>query len=175
MTFQILNLEILPLTLEFDAIADTIKSFFSVGLLQDELGVTVDAPKSSFAFQNYKCRRPNPYQLLVFGRINECGVSGNAVKEIEIPTVKFDKKVPDLTQEQMLAISQLPSKMTNRCKALMRKIICFSSENENVDNMLAAWVKSTKPRRADWLSIFKKLERTSHPLYFELAKSSFVI
>ncbi|KAL3636011.1 hypothetical protein CASFOL_020558 [Castilleja foliolosa] len=67
-----------------------------------------------------------------------------------------------------MAISQISSKMPNKCKALMRQIVCFSTENWTVDSLLAAWVKSTNPQRADWLSILKELERLNHNLYFEV-------
>ncbi|KAK6133653.1 hypothetical protein DH2020_032563 [Rehmannia glutinosa] len=107
--------------------------------------------------------------------LNESGDRGNAVKETENPKRKWVKKNPNLTEEQKQAISQLPSKMTNRCKALMKQIICFSTENGSVDSMLAAWVKSTKPRRADWLSVLKELEMLNHPLYFELDVSSRIL
>ncbi|KAL0327149.1 UNVERIFIED_CONTAM: Pentatricopeptide repeat-containing protein [Sesamum angustifolium] len=63
--------------------------------------------------------------------------------------------------------------MTNRCKALMKQIICFSAENKSLSLKLAAWVKSTSPRRTDWLSVLKELERLNHPLYFEVAEHAF--
>lgn len=81
---------------------------------------------------------------------------------------KWVKKGHDITEEQKQAISQLPPKMTNRCKALMKQIICFLSENTSLSVLLATWVKSTKPRRADWLSVLKELSRMNHPLYFEV-------
>ncbi|KAK6133740.1 hypothetical protein DH2020_032451 [Rehmannia glutinosa] len=124
-------------------------------------------------FQNHSIFRSNLHQLLVFSYLNESGDRGNAVKETENPKRKWVKKNPNLTEEQKQAISQLPSKMTNRCKALMKQIICFSTENGSVDSMLAAWVKSTKPRRADWLSVLKELEMLNHPLYFEVFEHAF--
>ncbi|KAL6577779.1 hypothetical protein OROMI_010107 [Orobanche minor] len=120
--------------------------------------------KNSF-FQNHSSsreRKSNPYRVLVF----------NCVNDAENPKIKRGKKIPNLSKEQKIAVSQLPPKMTNRCKALMKQIICFSIENGSVDAMVAAWVKSTKPRRADWLSVLKELERLNHPLYFEVFESA---
>ncbi|KAJ7962226.1 Pentatricopeptide repeat-containing protein [Quillaja saponaria] len=60
--------------------------------------------------------------------------------------------------------------MTNRCKALMRQIICFSSQKGNLSELLGAWVRIMKPCRADWLSVLKELKTMDHPLYLEVAK-----
>ncbi|EPS65198.1 hypothetical protein M569_09579 [Genlisea aurea] len=76
-------------------------------------------------------------------------------------------------ERQIEAISRLPYKMTNRCKALMKQIICSSPENSAssvVPLMLTAWVKSAKPRRSDWLMVLKELSRMNHPLYLEVAE-----
>lgn len=35
---------------------------------------------------------------------------------------------PHITEAQKQAISELPPKMTKRCKALMKQIICFSRQ-----------------------------------------------
>ncbi|KAK6116447.1 hypothetical protein DH2020_049909 [Rehmannia glutinosa] len=141
---------------------------------EQKISSTFQNPRwKNLLFQNHSTFRLNPYQLLVFSYLNESGDRGNAVKETENPKRKWVKKNPNLTEEQKQAISQLPSKMTNRCKALMKQIICFSTENGSVDSMLAAWVKSTKPRRADWLSVLKELEMLNHPLYFEVFEHAF--
>nr|AFK47264.1 unknown [Lotus japonicus] len=76
----------------------------------------------------------------------------------------------NITHEQNEAISKLPFKMTKRCKALMRQIICFSAEKGNVSDLLNAWVKIMKPIRAEWLSVLKELETMEHPLYLEVAE-----
>ncbi|KAL2503100.1 pentatricopeptide repeat-containing protein [Forsythia ovata] len=57
--------------------------------------------------------------------------------------------------------------MENRCRALLKQIICFSPENGSISLMLDAWVKSMNPQRANWLSVLNELERLNHPLYFE--------
>jgi hypothetical protein len=73
-----------------------------------------------------------------------------------------------ITESQKLAISQLPRKMERRCKALMRQIICFSPQKGNFSELLTAWVKIIKPRRADWLAVFKELSYIDHPFYMQV-------
>ncbi|KAL3571887.1 hypothetical protein D5086_025791 [Populus alba] len=60
--------------------------------------------------------------------------------------------------------------MTKRCKALMRQIICFNDKKGSLPGLLSAWVKIMKPRRKDWLSILKELNKMEHPLYLEVAE-----
>lgn len=96
------------------------------------------------------------------------------VKESEKqPRLKWSDIGPDITEAQKQAISQLPPKMTKRCKALMRRIICFSPQDENLLLLLAAWVKVMKPRRADWLSVLKEMKRMENPLFMEVDQLSF--
>ncbi|XP_020218652.1 pentatricopeptide repeat-containing protein At1g01970 [Cajanus cajan] len=76
----------------------------------------------------------------------------------------------DITKEQKQAISELPFRMANRCKALMRQIICFSAEKGSIYDLLESWVRIMKPTRADWLSVLKELRTTGHPVYLEVAK-----
>lgn len=76
----------------------------------------------------------------------------------------------NVTKEQQQAISKLPFRMANRCKALMRQIICFSEEKGTVYDLLGSWVELMKPTRADWLSVLKELRTTEHPFYLEVAK-----
>ncbi|KAL3536936.1 hypothetical protein ACH5RR_000302 [Cinchona calisaya] len=75
----------------------------------------------------------------------------------------------DISEDQKQAISKLPPKMSNRCKALMKQIICYQPEKGSLSDLLAMWVKSMKPKRADWLHVLKELSRLEHPLYLELA------
>ncbi|KAH7863292.1 hypothetical protein Vadar_015803 [Vaccinium darrowii] len=77
---------------------------------------------------------------------------------------------PNITETQKQAISQLPYKMTKRCKALMKQIICFSPGKTSLPLLLASWVGIMKPRRADWLSVLKELERLDHPMLLEVAE-----
>ena len=74
----------------------------------------------------------------------------------------------NITEEQRQAISKLPFKMANRCKALMRQIICFSAEKGNISDLLEAWVKIMSPSRADWLAVLKELKNMDNPLYLEV-------
>ncbi|KAL2330446.1 hypothetical protein Fmac_018027 [Flemingia macrophylla] len=76
----------------------------------------------------------------------------------------------DITKEQKQAISELPFGMANRCKALMRQIICFSAEKGSIYDLLKTWVRIMKPTRADWLSVLKELSTMGHPVYLEVAK-----
>lgn len=75
---------------------------------------------------------------------------------------------PNITEEQKQAMSQLPHKMTKRCKAFVKQIICFSPETGNLSDLLAAWVTFMKPRRADWLAVLKQLKLMEHPLYLQV-------
>lgn len=77
---------------------------------------------------------------------------------------------PNITEAQKMTISQISLKMTKRCKALVKQIICFSPEERSLSDLLAAWVKIMKPRRADWLSVLKELGRLDHPLLLEVAE-----
>lgn len=107
----------------------------------------------------------------------------SAVVALEEAAKEFDKKEEpklkwcdigsDITEAQKQAISQLPPKMTNRCKALMRRIICFS-QGENMLLLLAAWVKAMKPTRADWLSVLKEMKRLENPLFPEVLEYALV-
>ncbi|XP_028791185.1 pentatricopeptide repeat-containing protein At1g01970-like [Neltuma alba] len=80
----------------------------------------------------------------------------------------------DTTEAQKQAISQLPFKMEKRCKALMRRIICFSPEKGNMSDLLGAWVRIMKPIRADWLSVLKELKTMDHPFYLQVAEHALV-
>ena len=86
----------------------------------------------------------------------------------EKPRFRWVEVGSDITEMQKQAISQLPPKMTKRCKAVMKQIICFSPQNGNLSDMLAAWVRIMKPKRADWLSVLKHLRILDHPLYIEV-------
>ncbi|KMT17827.1 hypothetical protein BVRB_2g033640 [Beta vulgaris subsp. vulgaris] len=74
----------------------------------------------------------------------------------------------NITESQKLAISRLPKMMERRCKALMRQIICFSPEKGSLCELLAAWVKIMKPKRADWLAVLKELSFVDHPSFIEI-------
>lgn len=87
----------------------------------------------------------------------------------ENPKYRWVRVGPDITEDQKEAISRLPPKMTNRCKAFMKQIICFSPEiNGSLSLLVAWWVKSTVPRRADWLAVLKELSILDHPFYLEV-------
>lgn len=118
---------------------------------------------------SFRCRKLHSHQQLsVSNRENGGGGGGYGVGEMERAKLKRVRVVPKLSEEQKRAIAQLPPKMTSRCKALMKEIVCFSAESGSVPRMLAAWVRNTKPQRADWLAVLKELERMNHSLYFEV-------
>lgn len=77
---------------------------------------------------------------------------------------------PDITEDQKQAIYQLPLKMSKRCKALMKQIICFSANKASLSDLLAGWVRIMKPRRADWLVVLRELKHMNHPLHLEVAE-----
>lgn len=79
--------------------------------------------------------------------------------------IEVGKNVP---KEQQQAISKLPFRMADRCKALMRQIICYSAEKGSMSDLLRSWVKLMKPTRADWLSVLKELKIREHPVYLEV-------
>ncbi|KAF7844795.1 pentatricopeptide repeat-containing protein [Senna tora] len=76
----------------------------------------------------------------------------------------------NIAEAQKKAISKLPFKMENRCKALMRQIICFSPEKGDISDMLRTWVRIMRPIRADWLSVLKELKTIDHPFYLKVAE-----
>ncbi|XP_010474827.1 PREDICTED: pentatricopeptide repeat-containing protein At1g01970-like [Camelina sativa] len=78
----------------------------------------------------------------------------------------------NLTDEQDEAITRIPIKMSKRCQALMRQIICFSSEKGSFCDLLAAWVRRMSPIRADWLSLLKELKNLDSPFYINVAEFS---
>lgn len=94
------------------------------------------------------------------------------IEEEKKPRFTWVEVGPNITETQKQAISQLPYKMTKRCKALMRQIICFSPEKTSLPLLFAAWVRIMKPRRADWLSVLKELERLDHPMLLEVSNLS---
>lgn len=75
---------------------------------------------------------------------------------------------PDISEAQKEEIANLPPKMSNRCKALMKQIICFDSKESDLSVLLKEWVKSTVPRRADWLIVLKELCAMNHPMYLQV-------
>ncbi|CAI0400998.1 unnamed protein product [Linum tenue] len=77
---------------------------------------------------------------------------------------------PNITKLQRQAISELPPVMTNRCKAVMKQIICFSDDKGGLRDLLSAWARIMNPRRADWLSVLKQLKDTEHPFYVQVAE-----
>ncbi|KAI5647349.1 hypothetical protein M9H77_33354 [Catharanthus roseus] len=125
---------------------------------------------NSFWQRNLNFGFPRCYfgQLMVArGEMNIEKLEG---KEEEKPRFRWVKIGPDITEDQKRAISQISPKLSNRCKAFIKQIICFSPEKGSLLELLAAWVKSMKPARADWLLVLKEMSRLEHPLYLEVAQ-----
>ncbi|XP_058085922.1 pentatricopeptide repeat-containing protein At1g01970 [Magnolia sinica] len=96
-------------------------------------------------------------------------------KEEERPKLRWMKIGPEITDTQKQAISQLPPKMTKRCKALAERVICFCpGDGADLSQLLSTWVKIMKPRRADWLSVLRELKRLEIPLLLEVMEFALV-
>ncbi|XP_041021586.1 pentatricopeptide repeat-containing protein At1g01970 isoform X1 [Juglans microcarpa x Juglans regia] len=97
-------------------------------------------------------------------------IEKTVIDQIEKPRFKWVEIGRNIPEAQKKAIAELPPKMTKRCKALMRQIICFTPQKGSFSDLLAAWVRIMKPRRADWLTVLKELRTMDHPLYLKVAE-----
>uniref|UniRef100_A0A7N0SZA2 Pentatricopeptide repeat-containing protein n=1 Tax=Kalanchoe fedtschenkoi TaxID=63787 RepID=A0A7N0SZA2_KALFE len=88
----------------------------------------------------------------------------------EKPKCRWIEIGSDVTREQKEAIGRLSPKLSKRCLAVLKQIICYSPERWSLEVMLASWAKIMKPRRTDWLVVLKKLKELDHPLYFQVAE-----
>ncbi|KAK6920254.1 Pentatricopeptide repeat [Dillenia turbinata] len=103
--------------------------------------------------------------------ISQVGILDNAeIREDERVKFRWVEIGNEISEEKKETISQLPAKMTRRCKAVLKQIICFSSEKICLSDLLGAWVKIMKPRRADWLTVLKELKRIDNPLLLQVAE-----
>ncbi|KAJ8900188.1 hypothetical protein K2173_024828 [Erythroxylum novogranatense] len=91
-------------------------------------------------------------------------------EEEEKPRFRWTEVGPYLTEAQKKAVSDLPRRMTKRCKAVMRQIIYFSDQKAMLSDVLSAWVSIMKPRRSDWLSVLRELKSMQHPFYVQVAE-----
>ncbi|CAN6440644.1 unnamed protein product [Victoria cruziana] len=90
-------------------------------------------------------------------------VSGTKLRWVDRPTATTDA--------QRKATSEFPEKMTNRCRAVLRNLICVSdSEKDDPSDLLARWVRVMKPKRAEWLLAIKYLKKLQHPLVFKVTE-----
>lgn len=85
----------------------------------------------------------------------------------EAPRFRWDA-FGSLSESQKLAVRGLSPKLSNRCKALMTRVVCLSPGDENLGALLAFWVKAMKPKRADWLMVLKELKTMDSPLLTEV-------
>lgn len=72
----------------------------------------------------------------------------------------------EVTEEQKEVLDRISPKLSKRCLAVLKQVICFSPERWSLEEILASWAKIMKPRRTDWLLVLKKLKELDHPLYF---------
>ncbi|TKW36326.1 hypothetical protein SEVIR_2G433600v4 [Setaria viridis] len=86
----------------------------------------------------------------------------------EAPRFRWDAFGSELSESQERAVRGLSPKLSNRCKALMTRVVCLSPGDQNLGPLLAYWVKAMKPKRADWLLILKELKETESPLLTEV-------
>ncbi|XP_071698072.1 pentatricopeptide repeat-containing protein At1g01970 [Rutidosis leptorrhynchoides] len=112
----------------------------------------------------------NTHRLIVNPRL-VCAVGELGQIQDEKPKIRWiEIKLDEINDAQRNHISRLPKNMTNRCKALMKQLICFSPEKCSLSVLLCAWVRSMKPARADWLVVLKELDNMNHPLRLEVAE-----
>ncbi|XP_015902798.3 pentatricopeptide repeat-containing protein At1g01970 [Ziziphus jujuba] len=116
---------------------------------------------------NYGSRKLHFQQASFTKKVEETAKSEN---EEGKPMFKWVEIGPHITEAQRQAISKLSPKLTKRCKALMRQLICFSPHKASLSDLLAAWVRTMKPRRADWLAVLKELKTMDHPFYLQVAE-----
>ena len=123
-----------------------------------------------FPLRNATLQTPREFR---FGKLHCQLVASNAEdigkpeNEVENPRFKWVEIGTDITEAQKKAIAKLPPLMTKRCKAIMKQIICFSPQNVSLPDLVAAWVRIMKPKRADWLVVIKEL-KTMDLLYLEV-------
>lgn len=143
-----------------------VSNFHPPNTLTNEITKTQFFPKpfyptpTNFPSRNLHFRRP-----LVATSVEETEKAENGGGK---PKFKWVEVGPGITESQKEAISQLSPKMTKRCRALMKQLICFSAHEASLNELLAAWVRIMKPQRADWLAIIKQLKIMDHPLYFQV-------
>uniref|UniRef100_A0A2P2JR12 Uncharacterized protein MANES_01G265200 n=1 Tax=Rhizophora mucronata TaxID=61149 RepID=A0A2P2JR12_RHIMU len=121
-------------------------------------------------FGSFKSSRLQP----VVAALVDVKEAENVKKSEERPKFKWvEIDGTNISEALKRAISGLPYRMTKRCKAIMKQIICFSGQQQGsrrLSDLLGAWVRIMKPRRADWLSVLRELKRMEHTLYIEVAE-----
>ncbi|KAI3741239.1 hypothetical protein L1987_58910 [Smallanthus sonchifolius] len=121
---------------------------------------------------NPKLTNSNRINPKVFSLVCAVGELGQ-MQEVEDARPKFrwvEINLNEINDAQRNHIARLPKKLTNRCRALMKQLICFTPERSSISVLLSAWVTSMKPVRADWLVVLKELENMNHPLRFQVAE-----
>lgn len=92
----------------------------------------------------------------------------------EAPRFRWDAFGSELSESQERAVRGLSPKLSNRCKALMTRVVCLSPGDQNLGPLLAYWVKAMKPKRADWLLVLKELKETESPLLTEVSNNEHI-
>lgn len=109
-----------------------------------------------------------PHLLSALGELGQI----TKLQEDFRPTFRWiEIDLNEINDAQRNHIARLPKKLTNRCRALMKQLICFSPEkstSSSLSLLLSAWVRSMKPVRADWLVVLKELDNINHPLRLQV-------
>ncbi|KAL6128889.1 hypothetical protein ACLB2K_072242 [Fragaria x ananassa] len=121
--------------------------------------------------------RPTPINISSSGHRLHPPLMALSIEETSVaentegkPRFKWDEIGSDITEAQQEAIDELPPKMSKRCQAIMKQIICFAPEKGSLCEVLNAYVSIMKPSRADWLAVLKELRIKGHPLYLQVAE-----
>lgn len=127
-----------------------------------------------FRLKNLSCGFSScHFQTLVFAKTELNNEKFGSKEEVK-SRFRWVRTGLNITEDQKQTISEIPPKMSNRCKAFIKQIICFTPETCTLSDLLAAWMKSMNPRRADWLSVLKEMSRLEHPLYLEVYSDIFI-
>lgn len=125
-------------------------------------------PLNQFSTTNLtNSNRLNPQFIRLVCAVGELGEMVK-IEDERVRNKWIEINIDEINDAQRNHIARLPKKMTNRCRALMKQLICFSPEKSSVVVLLGAWVRSMKPYRADWLVVLKELENMNHPLRLEV-------
>lgn len=116
------------------------------------------SPKTPFSVEESRRRRFSC----------KCMMAGEVVDKEEKGPRRFNwVGLTEEQEEEEEAITRIPVKMSKRCQALMKQIICFE-KGSSFSEMLGAWVRRMKPIRADWLSLLKELTNLHSPFYIKV-------
>ncbi|KAK1326204.1 Pentatricopeptide repeat-containing protein [Acorus calamus] len=119
-------------------------------------------------FRFRHCLKPFSFRTAAVATVEEGVRDGGG----ETPKrLRWDEICRDPTEAQAELIVRLSPKLSRRCLALARRVVCFSPLRDgDLRLLLLEWVRVMKPRRADWLAVLKELKRLEVPLLLELSR-----